>query len=157
MAFSRWCPCLLNVHSASRRGPHDLSPYRPTRSFISPSMAAIATATSTAARAAVSPSRMQALLKLRAFQTEAMRITYQTAAQLKFLNGRISAGSTIFQTSYNPSNARTGAKYLRAPLRGPAMLQYYPPLMPKISTLNKEIPELGAIDFLEEQRCVVNL
>ncbi|EMD34302.1 hypothetical protein CERSUDRAFT_86423 [Gelatoporia subvermispora B] len=33
---------------------------------------------------------------------------------------------SIFQTSYNPTSARTGAKYLRARLRGPAMLKYYP-------------------------------
>jgi hypothetical protein len=32
------------------------------------------------------------------------------------------------------------------------MVKYYPPRMPKISTLNAKIPELGAIDFLEEQR-----
>ncbi|KAH9857471.1 mitochondrial ribosomal subunit S27-domain-containing protein [Lenzites betulinus] len=32
----------------------------------------------------------------------------------------------IFQTSYNPTSIRTGAKYLRARLRGPSMIQYYP-------------------------------
>ena len=32
----------------------------------------------------------------------------------------------IFQTSYNPTSVRTGAKYLRARLRGPSMVQYYP-------------------------------
>lgn len=32
------------------------------------------------------------------------------------------------------------------------MLKYYPPRMPKISALNKEFPELGAVDYLEEQR-----
>ena len=32
----------------------------------------------------------------------------------------------IFQTSYNPTSVRTGAKYLRARLRGPSMLNYYP-------------------------------
>lgn len=43
---------------------------------------------------------------------------------------------------------------MRAQLKGPAMVQYYPPRMPKISALNKLIPELGAVDFLEEQRYV---
>jgi small subunit ribosomal protein S33 len=33
---------------------------------------------------------------------------------------------SIFQTSYNPTSARTGAKYLRGRLRGPGMLKYYP-------------------------------
>ncbi|OCH86186.1 hypothetical protein OBBRIDRAFT_821186 [Obba rivulosa] len=33
---------------------------------------------------------------------------------------------SIFQTSYNPTSVRTGAKYLRARLRGPSMLKYYP-------------------------------
>lgn len=32
------------------------------------------------------------------------------------------------------------------------MLKYYPPRMPKISALNKQFPELGAVDYLEEQR-----
>ncbi|KAI0713686.1 mitochondrial ribosomal subunit S27-domain-containing protein [Earliella scabrosa] len=32
----------------------------------------------------------------------------------------------IFQTSYNPTSVRTGAKYLRARLRGPSMIRYYP-------------------------------
>ena len=33
---------------------------------------------------------------------------------------------SIFQTSYNPTSVRTGAKYLRARLRGPSMVNYYP-------------------------------
>jgi hypothetical protein len=35
--------------------------------------------------------------------------------------------SQIFQTSHNPQNIRTGAKYLRKRLRGPAMIQYTTP------------------------------
>ncbi|KDQ59804.1 hypothetical protein JAAARDRAFT_68375 [Jaapia argillacea MUCL 33604] len=34
--------------------------------------------------------------------------------------------SSIFQTAYNPSSIRTGAKYLRRRLRGPSMIKYYP-------------------------------
>ncbi len=33
---------------------------------------------------------------------------------------------SIFQTSYNPTAIRTGAKFLSARLRGPSMLNYYP-------------------------------
>lgn len=43
--------------------------------------------------------------------------------------------SAIFQTSFNPTSVRTGAKYLRARLRGPSMVQYYPPQL-SISRLN---------------------
>ncbi|KAH9842459.1 mitochondrial ribosomal subunit S27-domain-containing protein [Rhodofomes roseus] len=35
----------------------------------------------------------------------------------------------VFQTSYNPTGVRTGAKYLRARLRGPSMAEYYPPVL----------------------------
>ena len=49
--------------------------------------------------AAVAPSRLAALTRLRC---------------------------EIFQTAYNPTSVRTGAKYLRARLRGPSMIQYYP-------------------------------
>ncbi|KAH9890503.1 mitochondrial ribosomal subunit S27-domain-containing protein [Cubamyces lactineus] len=49
--------------------------------------------------AAVAPSRLAALTKLRC---------------------------EIFQTAYNPTSVRTGAKYLRARLRGPSMIRYYP-------------------------------
>ena len=56
-------------------------------------------ATSSATMSAVAPARLAALQRLRC---------------------------QIFQTSYNPTSVRTGAKYLRAPLRGPAMVEYYP-------------------------------
>ncbi|PIL22348.1 hypothetical protein GSI_15036 [Ganoderma sinense ZZ0214-1] len=49
--------------------------------------------------AAVAPSRLAALSRLRC---------------------------EIFQTAYNPTSVRTGAKYLRARLRGPSMINYYP-------------------------------
>ena len=44
----------------------------------------------------------------------------------------------IFQTSFNPTAARTGAKYLRARLRGPSMIEYYPPTL-SISRVNDMI------------------
>ncbi|KAI0810845.1 mitochondrial ribosomal subunit S27-domain-containing protein, partial [Irpex lacteus] len=33
---------------------------------------------------------------------------------------------SLFQTSYNPTSIRTGAKYLRTRLVGPSMVNYYP-------------------------------
>lgn len=46
--------------------------------------------------------------------------------------------SQIFNTIHNPTNARTGAKYLRRPLRGAAVTKYYPKL-PKLATLNAQL------------------
>lgn len=57
----------------------------------------------------------------------------------------------IFQTAYNPKNLRTGAKYLRANLRGPAMAQYYPRTI-NLSQIAREYPELGIVNEYEEQR-----
>ncbi|KAF8496888.1 mitochondrial ribosomal subunit S27-domain-containing protein [Russula emetica] len=59
--------------------------------------------------------------------------------------------STIFQTSYNPTSQRTGAKYLKRRLRGPSMIEYYPNQL-SIATLNKEFPGLDLVDEYEEQR-----
>jgi hypothetical protein len=47
--------------------------------------------------------------------------------------------SQVFNTIHNPTNARTGAKYLRRPLRGAAVVKYYPTL-PKLATLNSRLP-----------------
>ena len=74
--------------------------------------------------ASVAPSRLAALTRLR---------------------------SIIFQTSYNPTSQRTGAKYLKRRLRGPSMVEYYPNQL-SISALNKELPGLDLIDEYEEQR-----
>ncbi|KAF8589701.1 hypothetical protein K439DRAFT_302734 [Ramaria rubella] len=57
---------------------------------------------------------------------------------------------SIFATAYNPSSQRTGAKYLRARLRGPSMLNYYPEIL-KISAANK-LTDMKLIDEDEEQR-----
>ncbi|KAG6817041.1 hypothetical protein H0H87_000453 [Tephrocybe sp. NHM501043] len=57
----------------------------------------------------------------------------------------------IFQTSYNPTSMRTGAKYLRARLRGPSMVNYYPPVI-NIAQLARQYPELELVDEDEEQR-----
>ncbi|KIK68294.1 hypothetical protein GYMLUDRAFT_68165 [Collybiopsis luxurians FD-317 M1] len=58
---------------------------------------------------------------------------------------------SIFQTIYNPTGIRTGAKYLRARLRGPAMMSYYPPTL-NISRVAKMYPELEIEDEDEIQR-----
>jgi small subunit ribosomal protein S33 len=57
----------------------------------------------------------------------------------------------IFQTSYNPTGIRTGAKYLRARLRGPSMVKYYPPEF-NMSTIARRYPELEVVDEYEQQR-----
>ena len=74
--------------------------------------------------ASVAPSRLAALTRLR---------------------------SVVFQTSYNPTSTRTGAKYLKRRLRGPAMVDYYPQQL-SISLLNKQFEGLNLIDEDEEQR-----
>ena len=63
------------------------------------------------------------------------------------------AQCAIFQTAYNPTSARTGAKYLRARLRGPSMVNYYPKDMDLcMSKFVKEWPELELVNFAEAQR-----
>lgn len=57
----------------------------------------------------------------------------------------------IFQTSYNPAGLRTGAKYLRARLRGPSMVKYYPQEI-NLSRIARQYPELELVDEQEEQR-----
>ncbi|KAF8344130.1 uncharacterized protein EI90DRAFT_3028370 [Cantharellus anzutake] len=49
--------------------------------------------------------------------------------------------SEIFQTSFNPTSTRSGAKYLRSRLRGPSMINYYPAQL-SIRRVNGVISEL---------------
>jgi len=58
---------------------------------------------------------------------------------------------SIFQTSYNPTGQRTGAKYLRARLRGPSMIKYYPEKM-DFARIIRENPELELVNHVERQR-----
>jgi small subunit ribosomal protein S33 len=58
---------------------------------------------------------------------------------------------SIFQTTYNPNSLRTGAKYLRARLRGPSMVKYYPHVL-NLSQIAREFPQLELVDEDEEQR-----
>jgi small subunit ribosomal protein S33 len=57
----------------------------------------------------------------------------------------------VFQTTYNPTSARTGAKYLRARLRGPAMVRYYPETL-DITSMRKGRAANFMVDFAERQR-----
>jgi small subunit ribosomal protein S33 len=57
----------------------------------------------------------------------------------------------IFQTSFNPSSTRTGAKYLKRRLQGPSMVAYYPEDF-NIKTIAKAYPELEIVDDDEEDR-----
>lgn len=57
----------------------------------------------------------------------------------------------VFSTLYNPLGLRTGAKYLRARLRGPSMVQYYPKQL-SFKDLSRAMPELKLVNFEEEQR-----
>jgi small subunit ribosomal protein S33 len=57
----------------------------------------------------------------------------------------------IFQTSYNPTNIRTGGKYLRRRLRGPSMARYYPQEL-NLSQIARQYPELELVSEIEEQR-----
>jgi small subunit ribosomal protein S33 len=60
---------------------------------------------------------------------------------------------SIFQTSYNPTSMRTGAKYLRARLRGPSMIKYYPKEV-NFAKIIRTFPELELVDTVEQQRLI---
>ena len=64
------------------------------------------------------------------------------------------SGSKIFETVYNPTNARTGAKYLKKALVGPKIVDYYGEIqgMPRIAQLAKVFPEMGLVDHNEQER-----
>jgi small subunit ribosomal protein S33 len=59
---------------------------------------------------------------------------------------------SIFQTSYNPTSMRTGAKYLRARLRGPSMAAYYPEILNITEMRKSNRAAQFMVDFAERQR-----
>jgi small subunit ribosomal protein S33 len=58
---------------------------------------------------------------------------------------------SIFSTTFNPTSARTGAKYLKGRLRGQAMVDYYPKTI-SYRELNNMFPGLDIVDEEEQQR-----
>lgn len=58
---------------------------------------------------------------------------------------------SIFSTTFNPTSARTGAKYLKGRLRGPSMIEYYPKQV-SFKDINRMYPELELVDEDEETR-----
>ena len=58
---------------------------------------------------------------------------------------------SVLQTSYNPQSLRTGAKYLKARLRGPSMLSYYPQSF-DMAQIIRQNPALELVDEDEEER-----
>jgi len=59
---------------------------------------------------------------------------------------------SIFSTTYNPTNARNGAKYLKGRLRGPSMVQYYPPRITFKDIDHILDGEFGVTDLAEQER-----
>lgn len=80
--------------------------------------------------------------------TMAAAITRPTQARLLSLQ-RLRC--SIFSTTYNPANLRTGSKHLKSRLKGAALVNYYP-AFPSIKTINKWYPELDLQDSDEVER-----
>lgn len=60
---------------------------------------------------------------------------------------------SIFQTTFNPISRRNGAKYLKSRLRGPSMVEYYPPRDEmSITKLNTIYPGWNLVDIHEVRR-----
>lgn len=66
-----------------------------------------------------------------------------------FALNQVRAG--IFQTAFNPTSVRTGAKYLRRRLRGPALINYYPPTI-DMARIVRTYPELEMVNEEEQTR-----
>ncbi|KAA8911337.1 mitochondrial ribosomal subunit S27-domain-containing protein [Sphaerosporella brunnea] len=60
--------------------------------------------------------------------------------------------ASIFNTTFNPSNVRTGNKYLRQRLKGKSLADYYPPRTVTVADMRRIWPELGFIDEQEQAR-----
>lgn len=60
---------------------------------------------------------------------------------------------STFQSSFNPASKRNGAKFLQPRLRGPSMVEYYPPREEmSIGKLNKVYPGWNLVDVHEVRR-----
>lgn len=62
--------------------------------------------------------------------------------------------SEIFESTWNPNNTRNGSKILRAPLKGPELVNYYGVnnSMPTFQDFKKWFPELKLVDPREAYR-----
>lgn len=79
--------------------------------------------------------------------TSAANMASTTISPLKALT---KLRCSIFQTAYNPTSSRSGAKYLRARLRGPSMVKYYPqPDEHSVEGLNRLYPGFNLVDVDE--------
>jgi small subunit ribosomal protein S33 len=58
----------------------------------------------------------------------------------------------LFNTVFNPTNARQGTKVLRERLRGPSIAAYYPRRMGTIRDIRKLFPGFETFDEYEEDR-----
>jgi hypothetical protein len=64
----------------------------------------------------------------------------------------LKAQSRIFNTTFNPTNARLGNSVLRERLRGPSLAAYYPRRVATFKDLRKLYPEFELYDNFEEDR-----
>lgn len=67
--------------------------------------------------------------------------------------------SQIFQTTFSPTNGRTGAKILRKPLKGPTIANYYGnPDFLKFKDINNLLagPGFSLVNEQEEYRLSIN-
>ncbi|KAI5852211.1 putative mitochondral 37S ribosomal protein S27 [Tricharina praecox] len=60
--------------------------------------------------------------------------------------------ASIFNTTFNPTNIRTGNKVLRQRLKGAALLDYYPPRVATVKDLRRLFPNLAISDDAEDAR-----
>lgn len=59
--------------------------------------------------------------------------------------------STLFSTTFNPSNARLGNKVLRQRLKGPTLAAYYPRKSATVEDIQKEFAKLDLVTWNEEE------
>lgn len=59
--------------------------------------------------------------------------------------------STLFSTTFNPTNARLGNKVLRQRLKGPALAAYYPRKSATVEDIQKEFAKFDLVTWNEEE------
>jgi hypothetical protein len=71
-------------------------------------------------------------------------------SKIQVFSSQLSA--SIFNTTFNPSNVRTGNKVLRQRLKGAALAEYYPPRVVTIRDMRRLWPKMKIPDEDEETR-----